>query len=69
MAPFAALACLAWRTPWRCPILLVGSPVVLLVGVSRVALDEHYPTDIFAGWATSLVWVTGVWTIRGLAIA
>jgi len=64
MAPLAALTCLVWRTPWRWPMLLLGSPIMLLIGASRIALDKHYPTDILAGWMTAAVWVLGVWTTQ-----
>ena len=63
MALFAALACLVWRTPWRRPLMLLGGPFVFLVGVSRIALDKHYPTDILAGWLTASAWVLGVRSI------
>ncbi len=39
-----------------------------LVGLSRVILGVHYPTDVVAGWFAGLVWATLCWTIeRGLA--
>ncbi|GAB3726924.1 phosphatase PAP2 family protein [Luteimonas pelagia] len=54
------LACvailLAWRTPWRWPVLVVAGGFALLVGASRVYFGVHYPSDILAGWTAAMVW-------------
>lgn len=48
---------LAWRTRWRWPVVLVASAFAIAVGVSRVYLGVHYPSDILAGWTAASVWV------------
>lgn len=47
---------LAWRTPWRVPVTIVAAAFTALVGLSRVYLGVHYPSDIVAGWTAASVW-------------
>lgn len=35
----------------------VGAAVVVAIGVARVALNVHHPSDIIAGWALAYVWL------------
>ena len=57
----AVLALLALALPLvaggRRPLLIaVGVAVVLAVGVGRVILNVHHPSDVVAGWALGYVW-------------
>lgn len=40
----------------RRTILALGLPWIALVGLCRLYLGLHYPTDIFAGWALAVAW-------------
>ena len=44
-------------------ILAVAIFVTLAVGVSRVYLGVHWPTDVLAGWAAGAGWALIWWTI------
>jgi membrane-associated phospholipid phosphatase len=39
------------RRPLRALLVACGAAVVVLIGVGRVVLNVHYPSDVLAGWA------------------
>ena len=47
----------------RVYVLSTAAVVVMLVGVSRVVLGVHYPTDVVAGWAAGLAWSLACWVV------
>jgi membrane-associated phospholipid phosphatase len=48
------------RIALRVSIWVVALGLILLVGVSRVYLGVHYPSDVLAGYAAAVVWVVAV---------
>jgi undecaprenyl-diphosphatase len=43
--------------------IFVALVLIVLVGISRVYLGVHYPTDVMAGWIAGLVWALLCWLI------
>jgi undecaprenyl-diphosphatase len=41
----------------------VAMLLTLLIGVSRVYMGVHYPTDVLAGWTGGLIWALIVWLV------
>ena len=60
MSMVAALVILASSSSRRGSILVLGSLFVILIGLSRLYLGVHYPSDVLAGWCAALAWVNAV---------
>ena len=57
------LAAILPRLANRVYVLTIAILMTLIVGVSRVYLGVHYPTDVAAGWMAGLVWALACWTV------
>ena len=58
------LAYLVWRTGWamssKVAVWVALAVYVIIIGLSRLYLGVHYPSDILAGWLISAAWVATI---------
>jgi membrane-associated phospholipid phosphatase len=62
-----AFVLLAWRSRWHWPALVLFPTFALLVGLARMYLGVHFPSDILAGFAIAVAWVFGMHQLVGRA--
>jgi undecaprenyl-diphosphatase len=44
-------------------IILVSVIITILIGLSRLYLGVHWPTDVVAGWCAGVVWALIWWRL------
>ena len=49
--------------PTRIYFLSLALILTFIVGVSRVYLGVHYPTDVLAGWCIGAAWAMACWAV------
>ena len=43
--------------------IVVAALLTILIGVSRIYLGVHYPTDVLGGWCVGAAWALGCWVL------
>ncbi|KEO84160.1 phosphatase PAP2 family protein [Tumebacillus flagellatus] len=71
-AMYGVLTFLLWRhvpTRWgRALIVLLGIAMTLMIGISRIYLGVHYPSDVIGGYLAGGFWLgASIWVYQWLA--
>lgn len=59
---------IGWNSRYRWLIVALASIYTLSVGLSRLYLGVHYPTDVIAGWSIGIAWAIAVALILRIII-
>lgn len=60
------IARLTTSLPLRAYVMAVAILISLMVGLSRIYLGVHWPSDVFAGWALGAAWAGLSWLVVSL---
>jgi undecaprenyl-diphosphatase len=53
------------RRALKAYFLVIAALLSIMVGVTRVYLGVHWPTDVLAGWTAGAVWALLCWLVAG----
>ena len=59
----ALMARFAARRRIRVYVIAISLGLTGFIGITRVCLGVHYPTDVLAGWAAGLGWALICWIV------
>lgn len=59
----AVFILLYWKTPQRLPVTAAALLFALLMGISRIILGVHYPSDVLVGWMTGSTTAIGLYLL------
>lgn len=60
---FLAVMLLSQTSPHRRWIVIPGGLLALLIGLSRLYLGVHYPSDVVGGWLLAIGWTVGLYRV------
>jgi undecaprenyl-diphosphatase len=70
---YGLVAVVFWRSrlphALRLTAAVIGVTLPILVGLSRIALDVHYPSDVLGGWLAGVAFVASGATLISVRVA